>query len=87
MPSADYRVTVVFDYTAEWDEVKGDEESWKPDEDFLHDAIVDSYDTIDLEFTTEHPLYDENGDEKVEMHPVTLNADNIREVEITELDR
>lgn len=80
MPTADYRVTIVLDYSAEWED--GDIE---PDEDFLHDAIMDSFDTVDLEFTTEHPVYDEDGEETDETETMTLNADNIREVEVVKL--
>ena len=82
MPTADYRVTIVLDYSAEWDN-----KDVEPDEDYLHDAIMDSFDTVDLEFTTEHPVYDEDGEETDETETMTLNADNIREVEVIKLSR
>jgi hypothetical protein len=76
MATADYRVTVVFDYTATWDD-----DDQEVDEDYLHDAIMDSYDTVDLEVDTEHPKYDKSGDEiEGETFTVNLNADNIRDV-------
>jgi len=78
MPTADYRVTIVFDYTATWDD-----DDQEVDEDYLHDAIVDSYDNIDLEFDTEHPKYDESGDEiEDETFTVNMNADNLRQVDV-----
>lgn len=81
MPSADYRVTIVFDYTAQWDD--GNE---PPDLDYLHDAIRDSFDNIDLEFDTEAPVYDEDGDETDDTYTVNVNADNLREVEVIQVD-
>lgn len=78
MASADYRVTVVLDYTAQWDD--GEDE---PDVDYLHDAIMDSFDSVDLEFDTEHPKYDEDGDEiEDETYGVNMNCDNVREVTV-----
>jgi len=85
MGSMNYRVTTVADYTVTWDD-DAVEEGWVPDDDYLHDAIMDNYDTVDLEFTTEHPLFDEDGDETDETLSVTLNADAIREVEVVALD-
>ena len=82
MPTADYRVTIVFDYSAEWDDDKNE-----PDDDYLHDAIIDSFDTIDLEFETEHPMYDEeSGDELDDTFTVTVNCDNLRDVDVLKLD-
>lgn len=76
MPTADYRVTVVFDYTATWDDDQDE-----PDEDYIHDAIVDSYDTVDLEVDTEVPVFNAAGDEvEGETYTVNLNADNVRDV-------
>ena len=81
MPSTDYRVTIVFDYSASWDD-----DDKEVDEDYLHDAIIDSFDTIDLEFDTEHPMYDdESGDELDDTFTVTVNCDNLRDVDVERL--
>ena len=77
MASADYRVTVILDYTAQWDD--GEEE---PDVDYLHDAITDSFDTVDLEFDTNHPIFDDDGDETEDTYEVNVNCDNVREVTV-----
>jgi hypothetical protein len=72
----DWRVTIVFDYTSD-DEI---------DSDVLHDAIMDSFDTVDLEFSTEVTVYDEDtGDETDETRTVNVNCDNVREIEVVEL--
>lgn len=71
----EWRVTITFYYATDED----------IDEDYLHDAIVDSFDTIDLEFDTEVPLYDEKGDETGETRTVNVNCDNVRDVEVTKV--
>lgn len=81
MPTADYRVTIVFDYTASWDEGEDD-----PDVDYLSDAITDSFDNIDLEFDTDIPKYDEDGEETDETYTVNVNCDNVREVSVVKLE-
>jgi hypothetical protein len=74
---SDYRVTIVFDYSTDVDDV---------DEDELHDAIMESFDTIDLEFTSNFLKYDENGDElEDDFTVVTVNCDNLRDVTIEKL--
>ena len=74
---SDYRVTIVFDYSTDVDDV---------DEDELHDAIMESFDTIDLEFTSNFLKYDENGDElEDDFEVVTVNCDNLRDVTIEKL--
>lgn len=75
---ADYRITIVFDYTAE-----GEIEI---DDDELHDAIVDSFDNVDLEGSYEAIVYDEDGDETDDRVTVTFNCDNLRECEVLKLD-
>jgi hypothetical protein len=75
---SDYRVTIVFDYSTDVDDV---------DEDELHDAIMESFDTIDLEFTSNFLKYDENGDElEDDFEVVTVNCDNLRDVTIEKLE-
>jgi hypothetical protein len=73
MAEQEYRVTIVFDYTA----------SENIDEDELHDAIRESFDTIDLEFDTEVATFDEND---VEVPDVTMtvnvNCDSVREINV-----
>jgi hypothetical protein len=77
---ADYRVTIIFDYTAE------NEHGTEVDEDELHDAIVDHYDIVDLEGTYEATVYDENGDETDERETVNFNCDNVRDVTVEKLE-
>jgi hypothetical protein len=70
---ADYKVTIVFDYSTDKD----------VDEDELHDAIRESFDTIDLEFTFEAAMFDENDVElDDETMTVNVNADALRRVEV-----
>ncbi len=85
MGTRSYRVTTVADYKVTWDD-RPDDPTWTPDDDVLHDAIMDNYDTVDLEFTAEHPLYDWDGDEIDEMASYNANAYNICEVEVIVLD-
>ena len=70
-----YTVTVVIDYSTDK----------LVDEDVLHDAIKDNFDTVDLEFTTEAPTYDENDEELEETETIAVNADNIRSVEVVKV--
>lgn len=79
---ADYRVTIVFDYTAE---AAGGEDI---DEDELHDAIMESFDTVDLEFTSNFYKYDENSGEVLDLEFIVVhaNADNVREITIVKLE-
>jgi len=78
---ADYRVTVVLDYTADTDD--GSE----IDLDELHDAIMESFDTVDLEFTSNFIKYDENNDEiEDEFIVVSANCDNVRDVTVEKLE-
>jgi uncharacterized protein YxeA len=78
----DYRVTIVFDYTAEPE--TGDEGD--VDEDELHDAIMDSFDTVDLEGSYEATAYDAEGDETDDKFTVNFNCDNVREVRVEKLN-
>lgn len=80
MPTRDLRVTVVLDYTIQWDD-----DTEEPDLDYIHDAIVDNFDTVDLEQTTNHPMYDEDGDETDETFEISMNCDNVREIEVTDV--
>lgn len=79
---ADYRVTIIFDYSVEPDDPKHE-----IDDDELHDAIMDSFDTVDLEGTYEATVFDENGDEvEGETTSVNYNCDNVREVNVEKLE-
>jgi hypothetical protein len=71
-----FKVTIEADYSVEAD---NDEDI---DEDFLHDAIRDNFDTIDLEFDAEHPMYDEDGDETDDTFTIHVNGDNIRRIDV-----
>lgn len=75
---SDYRVTIVFDYSTDVDDV---------DEDELHDAIVESFDTIDLEFTSNFIKYAADGTElEDDFEVVTVNCDNLRDVTVEKLE-
>jgi hypothetical protein len=69
----EYRVTIVFDYTA----------SENLDEDELHDGIRESFDTIDLEFDMEVATFDENDVEVPDVTmTVTVNCDTVRDINV-----
>jgi len=88
VPAHSYRVTVVFDYSVQYDDPPENEDrDYFVDDDYLHDALMDNFDTVDLEFTTEHPVYDGDGDE-VDDETLTLqvNCDNVREIEVQKVE-
>jgi len=80
MPTADYRVTVVLDYTAQWDD-----DDQAVDTDVLHDLLVDAFDSIDLEANVDHVIYDDAGDETERVFAINLICDNVRELDVVEL--
>lgn len=73
---ADYRVTVVFDYSSDVE----------VDEDELHDALMENFDTVDLEFQFEAAKFAEDGTEiPGETETVNVNCDTVREIEVVKL--
>lgn len=72
-----YTVTIGFDYTTDED----------VDADELHDAIRESFDTIDLEFDTEVTVFDDDGNEVVgQTRSINVNCDNLRNIEVVKVE-
>lgn len=82
MPQAEYHVVIEFNYTAQWDE-----DNQEVDADWLSDAIMDSFDNVDLEFDSDHATYDDKGDETEETFTVNVNCDTVRHVTVEPLRR
>jgi len=74
---ADWKVTIVFDYSSE-DEIDDDE---------LHDMIRDSFDLVDLEVVdAELTVWTDDGVETDEMRKVAFNCDNVGPISVQRID-